>query len=35
MSYGQRVRIARLWQSHEDLIDTEIRVAGWAKSVRK
>lgn len=35
MSYGQRVRIARIWQSYEELLDTEIRVAGWAKNIRK
>ena len=31
MSFGQRVRIARIWQSHEELIGQTIRVAGWAK----
>ena len=31
MSYGQRVRIARIWQSHTELLGTTIRVAGWAK----
>jgi hypothetical protein len=31
MSYGQRVRIARIWQSHKELLGTTIRVAGWAK----
>ena len=34
MSYGGRVRITRLWQSHEELIGTTIRVAGWAKEAR-
>lgn len=34
MGFGQRVRIARLWQSHEELIGQTIRVAGWAKSTR-
>ena len=34
MSYGGRVRIARIWQSYEELIDTNIRVAGWAKEAR-
>ena len=31
MSFGQRVRIARIWESHEELIGQTIRVAGWAK----
>ena len=31
MSYGQRVRIARIWQSHKELLGTTIKVAGWAK----
>ena len=35
MGYGQRVRITRLWQSHEEFLDKVIRVAGWAKNVRK
>ena len=35
MSYGQRIRIARLWQSHEEIIGKVIRVGGWSKSVRK
>ena len=34
MSYGQRVRIARLWTSHEEFIGQTIRVAGWAKNTR-
>lgn len=34
MSYGGRVRIAKLFKSHEDLLDQKIKVAGWAKSVR-
>jgi len=34
MSYGQRVRIARLWAGHEELIGQVIRIAGWAKSTR-
>ena len=34
MSYGGRVRIARLHQSHEEFLNTTIRVAGWAKSCR-
>ena len=34
MSYGQRVRIARLYSGHEEFLDQVIRVAGWAKSRR-
>ena len=34
MSYGQRVRIARLFEGHEEFIGQVIRVAGWAKSTR-
>lgn len=34
MSYGQRVRIARLYKNHEEFIGQVIRVAGWAKSTR-
>ena len=34
MSYGGRVRIARLYQNYEDLIGQVIRVGGWAKSTR-
>jgi hypothetical protein len=34
MSYGQRVRIARIFESHEEFIGQVIRVAGWAKSTR-
>ena len=35
MSYGQRIRIARIWQQHEEIIGKVIRVGGWSKSVRK
>ena len=31
MSFGQRVRIARIWESYDELIGQTIRVAGWAK----
>lgn len=31
MSFGQRVRIARIWESYEELIGQTIRVAGWTK----
>lgn len=34
MSFGGRVRIARLYQSFEELLDKVIRVGGWAKSTR-
>jgi asparaginyl-tRNA synthetase len=34
MSYGGRVRIARLYQNYEDLLGKTIRVGGWAKSTR-
>lgn len=34
MTYGQRVRIARLHAGYEEFIDKKIRVGGWAKSVR-
>ena len=34
MSYGQRVRISRLWNGHEEFLGQVIRVAGWAKSTR-
>ena len=34
MSFGQRVRIARLFDSHEEFLGQVIRVAGWAKSTR-
>jgi len=35
MSYGQRVRIARLYESHEEFIGQVIRAGGWAKSTRQ
>ena len=35
MSYGQRIRVARIWQSYEELIGQKIRVGGWSKNVRK
>jgi len=34
MGYSGRVRISRLWSSHEEFIDQEIKVGGWSKSVR-
>jgi len=34
MSFGGRVRIARLWAEYESFIGKEIRIGGWAKSVR-
>ena len=34
MSFGQRVRVGRLFESHEEFIGQVIRVAGWAKSTR-
>mmetsp|Transcript_3432 Transcript_3432/g.5141 ORF Transcript_3432/g.5141 Transcript_3432/m.5141 type:complete len:154 (+) Transcript_3432:27-488(+) len=34
MSYGQRVRVAKLFEEHESLLGKEIRVGGWAKSTR-
>ena len=34
MTYGARVRIARLHSSYEEFLDKRIRVGGWAKSVR-
>jgi asparaginyl-tRNA synthetase len=34
MSYGGRVRIARLYQNYEDMLGQTIRVGGWAKSTR-
>ena len=35
MSYGKRIRVARLYQSHEEILGQVIRVGGWSKSVRK
>jgi asparaginyl-tRNA synthetase len=34
MSYGGRVRIAKLYDDWKSLIGQEIRVGGWAKSTR-
>ena len=34
MSYGGRVRIAKLYDDFEGLLGKEIRVGGWAKSTR-
>jgi len=34
MSYGQRVRISRLWSGHEEFFGQVIKVAGWAKNTR-
>jgi hypothetical protein len=34
MSYGCRVRIARLYKDYSEFIGKEIRVGGWAKSTR-
>ena len=34
MSYGQRVRIARLYDSYQEFIGKDIKVAGWARSTR-
>jgi aspartyl/asparaginyl-tRNA synthetase len=33
-SYGNRIRIAKLFDSHEDFLYKIIQVAGWAKTVR-
>ena len=33
-SYGHRIRIAKLFESHEEFMYKIITVAGWAKSVR-
>ena len=34
MSFGQRVRISRLWAEHASFIGQTIRIAGWAKNTR-
>ena len=34
MSFGQRVRIARLFLDHKDFLGKVIKVGGWAKSTR-
>lgn len=33
-SYGHRIRIAKLFDSHEEFMYKVIQVAGWAKTVR-
>lgn len=33
-SYGHRIRIAKLFDSHEEFLYKIITVAGWAKTVR-
>lgn len=33
-SYGPRVRIAKLYDSHEEFMYKIIKVAGWAKTTR-
>ena len=33
-SYGHRIRIAKLFDSHEEFLYKIIQVAGWAKTVR-
>jgi hypothetical protein len=33
-SYGHRIRIASLWDQHEEYLYKIIQVAGWAKTVR-
>lgn len=34
MSYGARVRVAKIYKSHEEFLDQYIKIAGWAKSCR-
>ena len=34
LSFGKRVRIAKLHQEHEPYLDHLIQVCGWARSVR-
>jgi len=34
LSYGRRIRIAKLHQSHEQYIDHIIQVCGWARTTR-
>jgi hypothetical protein len=34
-SYGHRIRIAKLFDSHEEFLYKIITVAGWAKTVRQ
>ena len=33
-AYGNRVRIAALWQNHEPYLDHLITVGGWARTTR-
>ena len=33
-SYGPRVRIAKLYDSHEEFLYKIIKVAGWVKTTR-
>ena len=33
-SSGSRIRIAKLFDSHEEFIDKVIKVCGWSRSVR-
>jgi len=33
-AYGNRVRIAALWQNYEPYLDQLIKVAGWARTTR-
>lgn len=33
-SYGHRIRIAKLFDSHEEFMYKVIQVAGWAKTTR-
>jgi len=34
MSFGMRVRVARIFKSYEEFLDKQIKVAGWVKSCR-
>ena len=34
-SYGHRIRIAKLFESHEEFMYKIIQVAGWARTVRE
>ena len=33
-AYGNRVRIAALWQNHEPYLDSLVKVGGWARTTR-
>lgn len=33
-SYGNRARIAALWQNYEAYLDKLVKVAGWARTTR-